>query len=121
MKVTRLVPGLLALSLVSAWPALADGINAHVSSVDPAAHTITCIEGGKDLTFALTDATQLEDSTGAVLATGLTHEGKNVLESCVKAGILKTGTRLSIVYVKADGAFPASEIKLRDFTKPASK
>ena len=109
MKITTssMACALFAAALLSV-PALADGMNARVKSVDAAAHTFTVIEGGKDYTFAVTDTTKFIDAKGTVLPEGVKTDG------------FKAGTRLSISYKKADDKSVASEVKLRDKNREAS-
>jgi hypothetical protein len=104
MKVTSFVMG-LAVAATLAVPALADGINARIKSVDPTAHTITVVEHKQDYVFAVNDGTKFVNSKGEAVAEG------------INSGDLKPGTRLSITYTKQDDKSIASEVKLRDVPK----
>lgn len=111
MSLKKSSPFLLGLGLTAllSVAALAAGINARVKTVDPAAHTITVIEGGKDYTFTITETTKFTNAQGDLLATGFKSGDKEVLD-----GALRAGTRLSITYEKKDEQALASEVKLRD-------
>ncbi len=100
-KSSSLLLGLAATALLSV-SALADGMNARVKSVDPAAHTFTVLEGGKDYTFAIIETTKFVNAQGDVLPNGVKTDG------------FKAGIRLSISYKKQNDKAVASEVKLRD-------
>jgi hypothetical protein len=91
----------LGVAALLTVPVLAADIRGRIKAVDATAHTITIIEGGKDYTFAITDATKFVDANGAALNGDV-------------AGYLKAGTRLAITYQTQEGKSVASEVKLRD-------
>jgi hypothetical protein len=103
MRMKRAWTFLMGLGVAASLtiPALAADIRGRVKSADITAHTITIIEGGKDYTFATTDATKFVDANGAALTGDV-------------AGYLKAGTRLAITYQTQEGKSVASEVKLRD-------
>lgn len=101
-----------AIAAAMSTSAFADSINAHVSAVDPAAHVITVMEGGKSIPFTVTGDTKYTDTKDREIK----FEG-DALTVCVDKGFLKDGTRLSITYEKKDTGQIASIVKLRDFRK----
>ena len=100
-KASPLLLGLASIAML-AFPALADKMNARITAVDPAAHTFTVIEGGKNYTYSVNDATKFVNAKDQTIVNG------------INSGDLKAGTRLSITYSKDGDTSVASEVKLRD-------
>ncbi len=100
-KASPLLFGLASVAML-AFPALADKMNARITAIDPAAHTFTVIEGGKNYTYAVNDATKFVNAKDQSIVNG------------INSGDLKAGTRLSITYSKEGEQAIASEVKLRD-------